>query len=256
MLIGYGMPPVTSVTLAAGSSFLTSDAGSALFDGRPARASRIQRASGSPTLNLVLASAIVVRLVGLLGLNLPEGVTISVAGSSGVTRKLADGTVACWIVLPAAAATASVSVVISSTQGMIQIGELVVMPASEVAHQSDWSIDLIDPTQTELSLGSQPASSVRQPYRRLSASFTPDGIEAARGQGLANGMDWERLRAAVAMDRRCVVVARWKTPAGAVDEVELSRTAVYGTARIAQIQHLDGNYYASSIVASEVPALI
>ena len=255
MLIGYKMPAVNVVALAAGSAWLTSDGGSALFDGKPARATRLQRSSGNPTINVTLASAIVVRVIALLGVNLPEGVTVTVAGTSGVTRRLADGTVACWIVLPVAAATASVSVVITTAQSVIQIGELVIMPAVEVAHESDWSVNLVDPSQSERSLASQLATNPRQPYRQLTASFTPDGLAVARGGGLANGMDWERLRFALAMDKRCVVIPRWRTTAGEVDAVELSRTAIYGVARIAEIQHLQGDFYGSSIVAMEVPAL-
>lgn len=44
MLIGYGMPAVATVTL-TGATWLSADQGSALFDGKPGRASRIRRTS-------------------------------------------------------------------------------------------------------------------------------------------------------------------------------------------------------------------
>ncbi|WP_411832337.1 hypothetical protein [Pseudoxanthomonas mexicana] len=255
MLIGYGMPAVSSVSLAAGSSWLTSDVGAALFDGRPARATRIQRSVGNPTLSITLASPIVVRLVALLGLNLPAGISVTAAGASGITRRLADGTVAAWLLAPPGSATSSISIVIGTAQGIVEIGEVVVMPAVEIAHQADWAVETIDTTETTRSLAAQPASSLRVPYRQLTASFTPDGPQNVRCGGLANNMDWEWLRMALAQDRRCVAVPRWRGASGGVDAAELARTAIYGVGRVGAIQHLGGDYYASGITVAEVPAL-
>lgn len=249
MLIGYSMPAVNAVNLSAGSAWLTADNGSALFDGKPARATRLARSSGSPTINVTLASAIVVRVVGLLGLNLSEGVVVSVGATSATTRLLADGTVACWLLLPVAAATAAVSVVITTAQATVQIGELVIMPAVEVPLGSDWSVERIDPSESILSVASQVGTNPRQPYRRLTANVSIDSAAAARGGGLANGMDWDRLGAALTQDKRCVAIPR------TTDAAEVARTAIYGTGRLGQIQHLGGDYYGTSLMVAESPAV-
>lgn len=256
MLIGHSMPAVTGVSLGAGSSWLTGDAGMALFDGKPARATRLQCDSGNPTINVTLASAIGgLRVLALLGLNLPEGVTVTALGTSTQTRRLTDGTVAAWLVALSGAASTSVSVVLNTTQKMVEIGELVVMPAVDVAHEPGWLTKLLDPTAVERSLASQVAVNRRQPYRQLSASLTPAALAPVRGGGLVGGMDWESLRTTMANGRRCVAVPRWHMPGGGVDAVELARTAIYGIGQIGDITNHPGDFYASTIVVTEVPPL-
>lgn len=82
MIIGYGAPAVESVVLGAGAAWLTSDEGAALVDGKPGRAARVQRISGPLAITLNFQSPIVLGVVALLGLNLPEGVTITAAGAA------------------------------------------------------------------------------------------------------------------------------------------------------------------------------
>ncbi|WFC43166.1 hypothetical protein [Pseudoxanthomonas sp. SE1] len=256
MLIGYSMPAVNAVSLAAGASWLTTDAGAAMFDGKPARATRIQRTSGSPTINITLASAIVVRVIALLGLNLPEGVTVAAAGASGVTRRLQDGSVACWLVVPAAAATASVSVVITTTQGVIEIGELVVMPAVSVRIDAGWKISLVDPTVVSETVGMQIFADERRPYRRLPVTLSMDTEARVRGGGLANGMDWARLRYALTRAARCVAIPRWETAAGSgvVDAAKLHESAVYGyTDVLGDIEQVRGPWWRWSPAFREIP---
>lgn len=246
------MPAVKAVTLSAGSTWLTADNGAALFDGKPARVTRIGR-SAHVTITVTLARPIVPGVIALLGLNVPAGTGITTAGANGVARLLPDGTV-CAYLLPARAAPVSNVAVGVGGVGVLQIGELVIMPTVDVPHTSDWSSELIDPSSTNRTVASQVDTTRRQPYRQLTANLTPAGIEAARGGGLADGLDWERLTAALAQDRRCVAIPRWTTGSGAVDATEVARTAVYGVGRLGPIQHLGGDYYGSSILVAEVPA--
>jgi hypothetical protein len=256
MLIGYGMPAVNAVSLNAGSTWLTTDAGAALFDRKPARATRIQRTSGSPTISITLSSAIVVRVVALLGLNLPAGVTITAAGVSGATRRLADGSVACWLVVPAAAATASISIAISTTQATIEIGEVVVMQAVSVRIDAGWQVALVDASQVSENVGMQLAVDPRRPYRRLPVTLSMDSSSNVRAGGLANGMDWAQLRYALSRGARCVAIPRWETTAGSgvVDAAKLHDAALYGIAdTLGEIQHVRGPFWRMALAFREIP---
>ena len=59
------MPAVNAVALSAGATWLTSDAGTALFDGKPARAARINR-SAPVTITVTLVKPVVVGVIALL----------------------------------------------------------------------------------------------------------------------------------------------------------------------------------------------
>src|SRR5699024_9526496 len=111
-------------------SWLTADAGAALHDGLPARASRIGR-TGALTITLQLATAVRPRIIGLLGTNLAIGDTAAAASASGTASRLPDRSVAVWM-LPAAAATDTVAISINTNRTMVEIGEIVVMDAVDV----------------------------------------------------------------------------------------------------------------------------
>jgi hypothetical protein len=89
------MPAVATVTL-TGATWLSADQGSALFDGKPGRASRIRRTS-SLAITITLADAVVPGIIAILGLNIPPGVQVSAAGASGTTVRLPDGSVCAWL---------------------------------------------------------------------------------------------------------------------------------------------------------------
>lgn len=243
MLIGFGMPAVTNVTL-SGGTWLTLDTWQALVDGRPARAARINR-SGTVTITLTLASSIQPTLIALLGLNVPAGTLVTAAGTSANAVALPDGTVGAFI-HRAGSATSSVAITVAGT-GMLQIGEIAVMRSLVLPHEPDWSDDLVDPTQYELSRASQPAGSARRPYRVLTAQLTADGIATVRGGGLG-GMDWLQLRHALAAGR-CIAIPRNETVA------ERHATAIYGKGRFLAVGHVRGNWHRSALEVQEVPAL-
>lgn len=288
MLIGYSMPVVTAVALnsGAGAAWLTADGGVAVADGKPARRARAQWQTDDPAIGhnlnvqLSLASSIKPRIIAVLGLkNVPAGVTVWAlgrlvgdaffnygmdGGSTAVTEQYADGSIGAWFVVgensnlidgiairlynDKAGATWATGAT------TIDIGEIVAMPALDIEQQPDWEDELIDPTSSAISVGAQPLSVRRRGFRRLSVNFAVDGIANVRGAGLAGGMDWTKLRHALAGDRRAIGIPRWKNLAGNVDMVEVNRTALYGTARLAPLAHAGGDYYRASITFQEAPS--
>ena len=289
MLIGYSMPAVSAIALSGGAGYawLTSDNGSACYDGKPARRARLRwRNDAVPAIGHTLSITLDIastplRVVAALGLkNVPAGAKVEVygkraadagttynfgGGNTGTVQLFADGTAGLWFVLPAAATAvtkiefrlfndnAGATWAIPATT--LDIGELVAMPAVEIDHEPNWTDEPVDPSLSNLSLAAQPSTVRRQAYRRLECSMTPDGVAKARAGGLANGMDWSRLRVAMFADGRVVGIVRWLTSAGAIDTAELHQTAIYGTARMGGTSHLGGNYYGASVAFQEVPAL-
>lgn len=256
MLIGYSMPAVTNVALSAGT-WLTADAGAACVDGKPARRARYS-AAGAATITLTLAAAVPIRVAAMLGLRgVAAGTAVSVTAASGTVngtvQAFADGSFGCWFVLPEGAAGNSVAFQIGAG-GTIDVGELVAMPAVDVAHESDWTDAVVDPSLSVLTLGAQRATVPRKAYRTFDGVLSADGVSPVRGGGLANGMDWEQLRTALLADARCVGIPRWQLPSGAVDAVALHRSALYATGRISGIAHLGGDFYSGAIALQEVPA--
>lgn len=260
MLIAYSAPTLPAITL-AGAAWLTADGGAACIDGKPARRAR---ANGTPTITLTYAAAFVPRVIAVLGL---RGVSVGDAvvattgaggalGGNAATQtavRFADGSIGAWIVTDGAVSTSTVRIALGTT-GTIDIGELAAMAAVDIDIEDDWAIDTIDPTATERTVGSQPSGVPRLPYRTLESTLAAAPLAQVRGGGLAGGMDWDQLRAAMAGNRRIAVAPRWHTPAGAVDADELNRTAIYGTARIGAIVHRGGNYYSAPLTVHEAPA--
>jgi len=235
MLIAHSMPTVTNIAL-TGGTWLTADTWSALADGRPSRAARIQR-SGTVTLTVTLETAIVPGVIALLGLNVPTGAAITAADAT--TQTLPGAPRCAWLLPTGTAATNSVTITIAGT-GMLQIGELAIMPALDAPIEPDWAVELIDPTETTRDRGSQIVSAARAPYRRLTAHL--------QAQGMTTMHTWESLRMALTGDRRCIAIPRHADPDA------LHHTAMYGVGRIGAISHLGGNWFAAPFTLDELPA--
>jgi len=238
MLIAHSMPAVTNIAL-TGGTWLTADTWRALVDGRPSRAARIQR-SGTVTLTVTLGSAIVPGVIALLGLNVPTGTTITAADvAATATAQALPGLPRCaWLLPTGTASTNSVTITIAGT-GMLQIGELAIMPALGAPIEPDWSVELIDPTETARDRGSQIVSATRAPYRRLTAHL--------QAQGMTTMHTWESLRMALTGDRRCIAIPRHTDPDA------LHHTAMYGVGRIGSISHLGGNWFTAPFALDELP---
>lgn len=263
MLIGYGQPAgiVPTVTGATGINL------PALVDGHPASIARIT-GGGSASLRLDWPAATPVRIVAALGLTCPAGTALTLTGkragdptyayalggnaATQTVVQLPDGSRAAWFVLPAGNAPL-VGLQLQVAAGAFDIGELVVLQAVDVSHQIEWSVERIDPSVAERTLGGGLNTVKRRSYRRLKVAFTPAALAEVRGCGLANGMDWDALTYAVVGSARVAGIPRWHAPAGALVLAELHRTAVFGTAAAGAVAHLGGNYYESGWVFEEIP---
>jgi len=239
MLLAHSMPAVNNIVL-SGGSWLTADGWRALTDGRPSRAARIQR-GGTVTLTVTLNRVIIPGVIALLGLNIPAGTTVTAAGASAITHALPDGTTCAWL-LPKTTNTIptnTITVTIAGT-GMLQIGELAIMPVIDAPIEPDWSVELIDPSESTRDRGSQIATATRVPYRRLTAHL--------QAQGIATMRTWESLRMALTLDRRCIAIPRHH------DALTLHRSALYGVGRIGTMTHLGGNWFSAPLTLDELPA--
>ncbi len=287
MLIGYGMPAVSAPTLTGtGAAWLSADAGTAMFDGKPGRRTRLRWLSGTPTTAQVLMVAaplgttIRPRVVALLGLKgVPEGVSVMVAGkrpadgshiytlgggNSGVTRRMADGSIGCWLILGEGIdAITSLAVNLYNNAGGVtwataatefEIGEVVIMPAVTVRLSESWAIARVDPSAHIRSRGGQVSSVQATSYRRFTGSLAGSPTADVRGGALANGDDWETVAAAIVGGRRCCVVPQYRNSAGAIDPALLNRSAVYGVAvEFPGPQNIQRQYFGGAIAVEEVP---
>lgn len=289
MLIGYGMPQVSAPTLTGtGADWLSADGGTAMFDGKPARRTRIRwLSSGSPAIGQALmiaaplAAATRPRVIGLLGLkNVPEGVSVMVAGkrtgdsshvytlggsNTGVTRRMADGSIGCWMVVGEGIdPIVSLAVSIYNNLGgatwataatEFEIGEIVIMPAVTVRLAEGWGIARLDPSAHTRTRGSQVSTVQATSFRRFTGSLAGAPTADARGGGLANGGDWETVAAMLTGGRRCVVIPQYRTlPGGAFDAALCNRTAVYGIAiEFPSPQNIQRQYFSGTMTVEEIP---
>lgn len=275
MLIGVNQPSPITFSL-NNATWLSTDNGSALVDGRPSRRSRIAWPGGAPSLTqsfdlrALWTAPTAIRIVALLGLGIPAGVRIEVRGrrqadagwtyalgGAALTQRtvgLPGGAVCHWLVLPAGLDPLvglewrffndDDGAIWAGGGGPVDIGEIVAMPAADLPHDRNWAMRLVDPSRLARSLGGQVSGVIRTPWRELRCALSPVELALVRGPGL----DWQSIGASAAGGRRVALVPRTVTP------LELHRTAVYGVAEIAETGHLGGDYYSSSITVSEVPA--
>ncbi len=244
------MPAVSNVALASGT-WLTADEGAALFDGRPSRAARISR-SGTVTITVTLATAIVPGVVALLGLNVPPGTAITAAGASGVTFALADGSVACYLLPSGSTPTTSVAITVAGT-GTLQIGEIAIMRRTETKITHDFGVQRIDTKASERDRGSQLATRTGESYRRLRTTLSLADDSAVRGGGLPGATDWDRLEVLLVNDQRCIAIPR-RNVGGTFNAELMHRTAIYGVAsEIGETQHVRGPWYSKGLVFDELP---
>lgn len=282
MLISYNRPSDIAWSLiGAGSAWLSADAGGALTNGRPAAASRLQWLSGAQTTASVLTlrgtwgTAIVPRVVGLVGLTLPVGTLIRLAfrrpADAGYTYladmpqqrvvQLPDGSRCAWFVLddgldPVIGVEYRLvndvgGDALIAAGAAIDIGEAWIGPTVEIPHEAGWSRGINDPSVLRRSKGSQLFASKQRSWRTLQIQFSPDLEAAVRGNGLEGGSDWEQIEAALLGGAPCVVVPRWR---GQTTDY-LQRTAMLMAAtKQTDIQHAAASYYNKAVSFEELPA--
>ncbi|QHB72933.1 hypothetical protein [Stenotrophomonas sp. 364] len=266
MLVGYGVPTDIIPTVEGGLAFNLP----ALVDGRPARAARIVAGAGGATIRLDWPQASNIRVVAVLGLTCAAGTLISVrgrrAGEGGYTvalggntagqrvEQLPDGSRAAWFVLEAENPSL-IGLALHIDAAELDIGEVLVMRALDLAHEVEWSMERIDPSLAERTIGGGLNTVQRRGYRVLRARFAPAPLAQVRGRGLAGNMDLDTLACTVTASGPVVAIPRWSTPEGGIDTMELHRTALYGIALPGPITHQGGNYYGSDWIFEEVPPI-
>ncbi|WP_423173523.1 hypothetical protein [Stenotrophomonas maltophilia] len=253
MLIGYGMPAVTTVTL-TGGTWLSADQGSALFDGKPGRSSRIRRTS-SLAITITLAEAVVPGIIAVLGLNIPPGVQVSAAGATGTTVRLPDGSVCAWLFPQASALVSTVSVEIATTATNVDVGEIAIFRAVEVGISDGWAVATIDTSVHTRTKGAQVNTVAGRLYRRLACTLSGRATAIVRGGGLG-GTDWETVAAAIAGRRRsCVVPQHRDMVTKAFDPLLAARSALYGyPTQLPSAENISRQYFTGYMEFEEVPA--
>lgn len=246
------MPAAVTVTL-AGGTWLSSDQGSALFDGKPGRASRIRR-TGSLSVTVALAQAVVPGIVAVLGLNVPPGVEVRAAGAVGTTTRLPDGSVCAWLFPQAQVPVATVSVEIDTTVTNVDIGEIAIFQAVDVGISDGWGVATIDTSAHTRTKGGQVNTVPGAVYRRLTCSFSGRATDVVRGGGLA-GVDWETVAAALAGRRRsCVVPQHRDIATKAMDPRLAARSALYGyPTQLPSAENISRQYFTGYMEFEEVP---
>lgn len=254
MLIGFGMPAVATATL-TGGTWLTSDQGSALFDGKPGRASRIRR-TGSLAITVTLAQAIVPGIVAVLGMSVPAGVQVRAAGGVGTTIKLPDGSVCAWLFPQGTAAVSVVSVEVVTTDTNVDIGEIAIFRAVDVGISDGWGVVLVDSSAHTRTKGGQLNTVDGALYRRMTCNLSGRATEIVRGGGLAGGVDWETVAAAMAGRRRSCVVPQYRDMATkAFNPALAARAAIYGyPTQLPSAENMSRNYFSGTMEFEEVPA--
>ncbi len=247
------MPAITTATL-TGGTWLTADQGSALFDGKPGRASRIRR-TGSLAVTVTLAQAIVPGIVAVLGLSVPAGVQVRAAGAVGTTIKLPDGSVCAWLFPQGTAAVSVVSVEVVTTDTNVDIGEIAIFRAVDVGISDGWGVVLVDSSAHTRTKGGQVNTVPGPLYRRLTCTFSGRATAAVRGGGLG-GTDWETMAAAIAGRRRSCVVPQYRDMASkAFDPLLAARSAIYGySTQLPSAENISRQYFTGYMEFEEVPA--
>lgn len=277
MLIGYSQPAISGAVGITGATWLTADGGAALFDGRPTRRARLQWGAGTPTLGqyvsitATFAAATPLRILALLGSTLPVGCRVDFLGAGGDglggfcddarTVRMPDGTVGVWGVARADdPAETGIEVRIyndangatwASSGTIVDIGEILSMPGVEIPIDVGHAMATIDPTEVELTRNGHPNAVPRSAYRQLSCTFSPlpSGAASVRDGGLANGMDWDKLSAALRGRARCAAIALVKT------RERVQSTALYAiAAEIGETQQQRGQFFRKTMLFQEIPA--
>ncbi|MCF3485183.1 hypothetical protein GUL16_15990 [Stenotrophomonas maltophilia] len=247
------MPAVETATL-TGGTWLSADQGSALFDGKPGRSSRIRR-TGSLAITITLAEAVVPGIIAVLGLNIPPGVQVSAAGASTATVRLPDGSVCAWLFPQAGALVSTVSVEIATTATNVDVGEIAIFRAVEVGISDGWAVATIDTSVHTRTKGGQVNTVPGPLYRRLTCTLSGRPTAAVRGGGLG-GTDWETVAAAIAGRRRSCVVPQYRDMASkAFDPLLAARSALYGyPTQLPSAENISRQYFTGYMEFEEVPA--
>ncbi|WP_422505960.1 hypothetical protein [Stenotrophomonas sp. GZD-301] len=247
------MPAVQSVAL-VGGTWLTTDAGAAMFDGKPGRRTRIHR-TGALSINVTLAEGLVPGVIAVLGLNVPEGVAVSAAGAAALTVRLPDGSVCAWLFPTATATVSSVAVVIDTLVANVEVGEIAIFRVADIGIKDGWAVGPIDASVHNRTKGGQVNTVPGTVYRRLTATFSGRPTDVVRQRGLA-GTDWETVAMAMSRRQRACVVPQFRDiRTKAFDPGLAARAAIYGHAtQLPTTENLSRQYFTGYMEFEEIPA--
>jgi hypothetical protein len=284
MLTGYSIPSGNSFTVhGTGAAFLTDVR---LANGRPAQVTRLQWLSaGSPAitdyldLRMSWAASQSIGAVLLLGLTCGAGVRVDVTGrrpeDAGYTFALggnaatqrtvarSDGRVRHIVAPTATDALIGLqwriyndrsSSTWATAASVLDIGQAVGMGAVELEADQGWDDTLIDGSELQWTLASQPHVVARRDRRQRTVRLIPQELAIARATGLAGGTDWARLDAAMTGYSPVFSAVRWRDSNGDVDAAELHETGLFGiAAQRGGVRHLAGPWYDRALVFQEAP---
>lgn len=280
MLISYAMPAIASSDIVDGA-WATSDEGSALFDGKPARRARVLWNAGTSIYSYVsipvtFAAPSLLRVFALLGTSMPPGVRIAfktpTGGSFGgntsdvFTTYQPDQTTAAWGIgdqdtISDAGCTIRIyndcngETWISDWESF-DLGEVWLAPAVTVGIRDGWDVQTTDPAVFNRTRAGQLNVARQSAYRVLTAAFAGLSTGSARGEGLANGMDMDRLVSALRGGARCAVVPHYRDMiTRELDGQAAARSAIYGYAsQLPNVANISRGWFSGQLVVEEIPA--
>ena len=268
MLYGYSRPAAPTYALAGtGAAFQTDIR---LANGQPSEATVISwLTTGSPViadyidLRCSFATAITPGLVSLIKLSCPAGTKIEVTakrpadggytyslGGLSLTQRTSeapDGRIEHLLDLAAGldpiegiqwrifndqdgSTWATASTDLSS-------GAADVWEAVDLDGKPGWADASTDPTTRERTLSGGIHVVPRVAFRALVVELQKGLVGKVRQNGLAQSMDWQKLRAAAAGDSRALLIIDTE------DALAIQRTALFGMPTLKDIKHRDGSRY-------------
>lgn len=234
MLISYSRPAITWAIAGTGASFITDS--SALTNGRPADATRIQWLSGAQTtastvtLTGTLATPISARLAGFLLPNIPtaipDGVKVTVSGklsggavalngnsTSTRTALLPNGAAASWWVFPAATIDTIIVTIYNDRNGStwatagqyVDLGEIWVGKGADFQIANDLQVDNQGGLLQRQSHNNQAWPLAVQPFRVATVNLSPMTETVAIGPNAAQD-DFQTVLNAISTAQSAVIV--------------------------------------------------
>lgn len=280
MLISYAMPSASSIGN-AGNVWLTSDLGGALCDGKPARRARLVWNAGETVADYVaipitFSSPSLLRVFALLGTSLPPGVRIAFVTPSGasyggttgeaMTTYQPDQTTAAWAIgdVDAIADTGCTIRIYNDCNGTpwaaygatFDLGEVWMGPAVEIGIRDGWEVQTVDPSEVMRTRNGQANVAKQSAYRVISVNFAGLSAAAARGEGLANGMDLDRVTSAMRGAARCAVIPHYRSlTTRELDAQAAARSAIFGFAsQLPNVANISRGWFSGQLVVEEIPA--
>lgn len=293
MQFGYSRPsPITPAIAGTGASFVTP--ASALFNGRPADATRVQWLSGAQTTASVVqiqatwSKAIVPGIVGLFGLNLlglassaglkfvfmgqrvgDTGFPYVLGGNTALVRSVtrSDGST-CAIGVCDAGLTPIIGLQMSiyndqngaaniAASQNIDLGDLWVSPSFDADIEADWKLSFVDKMNSNVSTRTSinwQPWTVPYPPART-LSASKKNMQFSDAYVDGTNPCYQTMRTLAGNGQVSVQIPRWGK-SGAVDAASVHATAVFGLSTFNELDRANGELFSLSWTQQEIPALL